>query len=292
MLKELIKRLARPFRELLGHAIIIPPSKQTDMSLMRKVAHLIASDKIEGDYLEFGVFRGNSFIESYRAMKEIFEERIRSVGSDGTAQDARERQEIWKRMRFFAFDSFEGLPDLRGVDAQTRDFAKGQYAAGIDEFLANVARAGVPSEKVVCVPGWFDRTCTRATIEKHGLRKAAVIWVDCDLYHSAKSVLQFITPLLQDGTVIVFDDWYCFRGNPWRGEQRAFAEWKEQDLQSFAVSEYQKEGPWRNSFVVSAIPTGAETGTGAETRTQLVVQGPNGTETGAQRVGSVGRPSA
>jgi O-methyltransferase len=259
MPKGLIKRLTQPFREFLGRAVIIPPSHQlpihweANMSLIRKVAHFVCSDKIAGDYLEFGVWRGNSFAQSYRALRDVFEDRIRSVGFGGTPEDARERQDIWDRMRFFAFDSFEGLPTLRGIDAESRDFSKGQYAAGLDEFVANVTREGVPAEKVVCVPGWFEQTCTAATIEQHGLKKAAVIWVDCDLYHSTQSVLQFVAPLHQDGTVIIFDDWFNFRGNPSRGEQRAFTEWTRELGGSFTLAEYQKEGPWRNSFVVSAV---------------------------------------
>ena len=35
--------------------------------------------------------------------------------------------------------------------------------------------------------------------------------VDCDLYQSTVPVLAFLADLLQDGTVVLFDDWYCFR---------------------------------------------------------------------------------
>ncbi|MGH9471088.1 MAG: hypothetical protein ACRD1N_12200, partial [Terriglobia bacterium] len=47
-----------------------------------------------------------------------------------------------------------------------------------------------------------------------------------------------------------FDDWYCFRGNPDLGEQRAFREWA-QSKPEWYFTEYQKEGPSRNSFIVS-----------------------------------------
>jgi hypothetical protein len=30
--------------------------------------------------------------------------------------------------------------------------------------------------------------------------------------------------LLQKGTVVVFDDWFCFHGDPARGQRRAFSE--------------------------------------------------------------------
>jgi len=122
----------------------------------------------------------------------------------------------------------------------------------VDEVRQNLVSGGVPLDRVVFVPGWFDQTCTPATIEDHNIRKAAVIWVDCDLYSSAKSVLNFVTPLLQDGTVLVFDDWFNFRGSPRRGEQIAFAEWRE-TLSGYTFAEYQKEGPWTVAYLVSSV---------------------------------------
>ena len=61
-------------------------------------------------------------------------------------------------------------------------------------------------------------------------RKAAVIYVDCDLYESTVPVLKFIKPFLQRGTIIVFDDWNCFHGDPDRGERRAFKEFMDKEL--------------------------------------------------------------
>ena len=103
---------------------------------------------------------------------------------------------------------------------------------------------------LVTVPGWFEETCNEQTKLEHNMKKAAVVHIDCDLYSSTKTVLTFIESLLVDGTVIIFDDWYNFKGNPNLGEQRAFAEWSE-DMTDWAFVQYQKEGPWRNSFIAS-----------------------------------------
>jgi len=40
-------------------------------------------------------------------------------------------------------------------------------------------------------------------------------------------VLEFALPFLTRGTVLVFDDWFCFCGDPERGERRAFREFRE-----------------------------------------------------------------
>lgn len=203
---------------------------------------------MEGDYLEFGVFSGNSFINAYHLLKTAFEQNWQRCAE--SSEDAARLSKIWNSMRFFAFDSFQGLPEADGVDKATREFTAGQYMCTEQDFLASLQGAEVPLSRVVTVPGWFDETCTGTTISKHRMSRAAIIHIDCDLYLSTRTVLDFVTPLLQDGTVLIFDDWYHFRGNPNLGEQKAFREWQG-CMQGWGFSEYQKEGPWRNSFIAS-----------------------------------------
>jgi O-methyltransferase len=159
-------------------------------------------------------------------------------------------------MRFFAFDSFEGLPEPVGLDKQSLDFIEGKFATTIDELKENLRANKVPEEKVHIIKGWFDDTLNEENLRAHQMDKAVLIHVDVDYYESAKTVLEFITPLLQNGTVIVFDDWYNYRGNPELGEQRAFKEWLEEHDEWIAV-EYHKSGPWRNSFIVNRRSSGS-----------------------------------
>jgi len=62
--------------------------------------------------------------------------------------------------------------------------------------------------------------------------------------------MNFVTVYLQDGTVLIFDDWFCFRGNPNKGEQKAFREWLERH-HSIKVTQFHKFGWGGNSFIVS-----------------------------------------
>ncbi len=256
---NLLKRILRPFRVAMGKLVLLPerPYVQPEldwnasMTLIEKAARFIVNDKIPGDYLEFGVFRGHSFGKAYEAISATFEQRV-STAYNASPEDNQQRREIWNNVRYFAFDSFQGLPELDGVDKQTADFAAGQYSASMDEFKANIVGSGVDLDRVVCVPGWFEDTCTAATIQRHQMKQASIIWVDCDLYSSAATVLNFVTPLLQDGTVVIFDDWYAYRGNPRLGEQRAFAEWS-QCVDGYSFTEFHKEGTYRNSFIASSL---------------------------------------
>ena len=247
-MNQTIKKLVYPLRKLAARFVEVDPPI-AEGKIIFKAANIVASERIEGDYLEFGVFAGHSFIDSYNVIKEVFA--YHSKTHSGRAEEDLSRMTaIWENMRFFAFDSFQGLPELEGVDQRTSYFKKSEYASTENQFRANLIKAGVSLNKVVTVAGWFEETCTEETIRKFGMRKASIIHIDCDLFSSTKVALEFIKPLLLDGTVIIFDDWYCFRGNPRLGEAGAFNEWKE-EMTDWSFVEYQKEGSSRNSFIAS-----------------------------------------
>ncbi len=79
---------------------------------------------------------------------------------------------------------------------------------------------------------------------------AAIVFIDCDLYESTRDVLLFLKRKMIPGGVIIFDDWFCFKGNLERGEQKAFNEWLKKNP-SISAIEYHKFN-WRgNSFIIS-----------------------------------------
>jgi hypothetical protein len=246
--KRLIKAAIRPLRAAAGRFVIAaePPTS----TIIYKAAELTSTEQVEGDYLEFGVYRGSTMIQAHNAIRRSYLDRA----ADRTRiHSPRFRENVgraWDAMRFFAFDSFQGLPALQGPDRQTADFAEGKFSCSEDQFLARVGANGVDLSKVIIVPGWFTDTCNAVTIERHQMRAAAIVHIDCDLYESTRVVLKFIEPLLVDGSVLIFDDWYAFRGNPGLGEQRAFREWTP-TVPHLTFNEFQKEGPWRNSFIVN-----------------------------------------
>ncbi len=167
-----------------------------------------------------------------------------------TEQDCIDRRELWEKMRFIAFDSFQGLPKPAGIDSLSSDFVEGKFSNSEENFVKNITAMGVPLDRVEIVSGWFNETLNEDAIKKHNLKYAAIVHIDSDLYESAKLVLNFIKPLLVDGAIIIFDDWYNFKGNPNLGEQRAFKEWLEENP-NWIATQYQKEGVWRNSFIMN-----------------------------------------
>jgi hypothetical protein len=135
----------------------------------------------------------------------------------------------WKHSRFLfnwiyvGFDSFEGLPEIEEIDRQ-EIWEKGKLSTSERRFIELATSTGMPRERLRTVRGFYDKTLTPALAGELGPTKATVIYIDCDLYASTVPVLEFVRPFLRVGTIIVFDDWYCFNGDPQKGEQRA---WKE-----------------------------------------------------------------
>lgn len=163
----------------------------------------VASSGADGDYLEFGVYQGSSFIMAFELAKKY---RLDS-------------------MRFFAFDSFQGLPASEGL------FQKGDYHCSKEMFIKISQKGGLDLEKVRVVEGLYGNALTEAVKRDNCLTKAAIVHVDCDLYESTKDVLRFIEDLVQPGSILIFDDWHVFddeeteTGVDSYGEKKAFREW-------------------------------------------------------------------
>lgn len=184
--------------------------------------------RLTGDYLEFGVYGGWSLTAAYYLA----------------------RKHGLSHMRFIGFDSFDGLPPMQDVDGYPfKQFSEGQLRCDQVTVERNLRRDGVDMSRVRLVKGWYSDTLTAQTREQLGLRQAAVVWIDCDLYKSTVHALDFIAPVLQDGTVLIMDDWFLFRAHPERGERRAFTEWLERHP-GIQVTPFAKAGWHEASFIV------------------------------------------
>ncbi len=154
-------------------------------------------------------------------------------------------------MGFFAFDSFDGLPVVSGLDANaSKQFAKGESSCDLETFKNIIQKNGVSLDRVSITKGWFDKTLNQETKHALNISKAAIVWIDCDFYESTVPCLDFMTEYIQDGTIVIFDDWFCFNGNPEFGQQRAFREWLQRNPEILA-SQFYKYGWTGNSFILN-----------------------------------------
>ncbi len=193
--------------------------------------HFIKRCGIEGDYLEFGVFRGETFRTSMIATKKIFNKNQPFSG------------------RFLAFDSFEGLPKVASLHNEKNIFLEGEYSASVEVFFKTLGPLG-KNQKIEIIKGWFNKTLNEKTLQDLKLTKAAFVNIDCDLYESTVDVLNFIYPIIRTGTVIYFDDWFCHKGAMDEGEALACYEWlsRHPDIK---LVDYRNVGVYGKMFIVN-----------------------------------------
>lgn len=178
----------------------------------------LAAAGTRGDYHEFGLFRGYTFWH---------------------AQHAADKAGLTS-MRFYGFDSFAGLPEVSGNDRKAGLFISGDYRCSRPDVERLVSEHGFDWERATLVEGYFDQSLTTELKRRYAMGPVALAMIDCDLYQSTVPVLSFLAGLLQDGTILLFDDWYCFGETGESGEPRAFREfladhpeWRADELMRF-----------------------------------------------------------
>ncbi|MBI2206273.1 MAG: class I SAM-dependent methyltransferase [Candidatus Rokubacteria bacterium] len=231
-LSTLGARLFTLGRNLLKYRLLRDVSIRSDRFGREHMADLAArfarNNRVDGAYLEFGVWRGSTFAQFYHAFR---------------------RHGL--RVPMHAFDSFAGLPAPGGVDALPgyEPFRAGQFGCSVDQFAREMRARRVPSTAYTVIPGFYDQTLTPELADRLGIRRAALVWIDCVLYESAKPVLDFLGPLLQDGTLLMFNDFYRFKGHPDLGERKALAEFLAQ-RPGVRVTDYARFSSVGQAFIV------------------------------------------
>ena len=176
--------------------------------ILKKIHYLSAIEETEGDYLEFGVFTGSSFCHSMRCVRNL----------------ARLRTSILAT-RFFGFDSFAGFGELAGDDAHP--FYKDENFATSLAHVEARARRAAHGLDFRLVPGFFEKSLAPGPAH-YGIERARVVFLDSDTYSSAQAALKFCLPVVDEGTFLVLDDYFSYRGSRERGVARAFAEFVEE----------------------------------------------------------------
>jgi O-methyltransferase len=254
--KKFIKRIFKPisyiFTKLFFDIDLIKPHIKKvfweESNAFKWSSSYVVKNQIEGDYLEFGVWKGNSFIEMYRQMKITSE----SFYLNNKKKKISNIKNIFERMKFHAFDSFEGLPET-SLDKPIQYF-KGNYSADENIFLNNLRQNGVDLNKVTTTKGWFDKSLNTECVKKIDLKKIAIAYIDCDLYESTVPILNFITPFLKTGTVLIFDDWFRNGGYINNGVQGAVLDWLNKN-QNIILQHYHNSDTRTATFIVRASDT-------------------------------------
>lgn len=157
------------------------------MKRLANIQHCVESvirDKIPGDLIETGVWRGGAVI-FMRAILKAY----------GIADKV-----VW------VADSFQGIPvaDEKNFPADKGELSHVRTVTAVsqDEVAENFRRYGLLDEQVRFLPGWFKDTLPGAPIDK-----LAVLRLDGDLYQSTIEALENLYPKLQRGGYVIIDDY-------------------------------------------------------------------------------------
>jgi hypothetical protein len=222
---NMIKRLVK---KALG--IKPPPAQRTPAPilierdiLMRALAHLegrrqtwkergAAKEFKIGQYFEFGCYNGDSLLDFHNALN---------------IQYNRQLPDYWQ---FYVFDSFEGLPPTEDK-ADLHPFAgEGSYRSKGAKFVKRrLVENSCPEERLHFHKGFFEDSLTpelREQLIERGVF-ASYVNIDCDYHSSTITVLNWLEPLLTDGSLLYFDDIYFYNGHPDKGQIKSIREFNE-----------------------------------------------------------------
>jgi hypothetical protein len=199
---------------------------------MAMAAGYLVDSGTKGDYHEYGTFGTTTF--------RMFLTHAKMMGYAD-----------WdKEVKFYGFDSYEGLPEFETKTADGHVWTPGSMAYSEEAFWRDIQAHGMFVDRVETVKGFFNKTLTPERQKEflNSGRKIAFANIDCDLYESAVPVFEFIEPLLQEGSLIYIDDYFSgYNGNPTRGVAGAFNQYKE--TSRWAFQDFRTVGHWGRSFI-------------------------------------------
>lgn len=139
-------------------------------------------NKIEGDFVETGVWKGGSVILAYNLYKQSGQKR-----------------------KVYVYDSFEGLPKPNGekypIDSGDIHWTLQDLAISLEDVKDNFKLFSDIDENVIFVKGWF-----KDTMPVNNIEKISILRLDGDMYESTIDVLDYLYPKLSIGGFCIIDD--------------------------------------------------------------------------------------
>jgi O-methyltransferase len=139
-------------------------------------------NKIEGDFVETGVWKGGSVILAYNLYKQSGQKR-----------------------KVYVYDSFEGLPKPNGekypIDLGDIHWTLKELAVSLEDVKDNFKLFSDIDESVIFVKGWF-----KDTMPVNNIEKISILRLDGDMYESTIDVLDYLYPKLSIGGFCIIDD--------------------------------------------------------------------------------------
>jgi Macrocin-O-methyltransferase (TylF) len=162
-----------------------------------------------GSYYEFGVGRGRTMMRYLKALKLYC--RLANVDLYSYS--------------IFGFDSFEGLPAKESARDDHPGWHAKQFQYSVDDITRRVgSEIDMGRGTIRFIRGFFKDSLTPELAAELASRPPAIVTIDVDYYSSAKTVLEWLAPIMPSGCLLYFDDLWAFYGHPEMGEIGAINE--------------------------------------------------------------------
>lgn len=158
------------------------------MTNLRAIVEHVLRNRVPGDLIETGVWRGGACI----LMRAV----LKAYGVSN--------RRVW------VADSFCGLPAPKpGIEADAGDLHHTftELAIPLEEVQSNFAKYGLLDEQVCFLKGWFSETLPTAPIES-----LAVLRLDGDMYESTMDALTSLYDKVSPQGFIIVDDYGAVPG--------------------------------------------------------------------------------
>ncbi|RJQ17483.1 MAG: hypothetical protein C4560_08640 [Nitrospiraceae bacterium] len=178
----------------------------TKIQALKKAFFHCSLEKLEGDYMEYGVFEGTSFISAFMNDYRINKSRT--------------------NRKYIGFDSFEGFKFSEDIDKHPF-FREGDFKSSYDFVQKRVSKKLKDRAEFRLIKGYLEDTLKDKTPMDFGVEKIAVSLIDCDLHVPARMALNFMKGSLQEGSIIILDDYFAYKGSMEKGVAGAFELFKD-----------------------------------------------------------------
>jgi len=205
-----------------------PINKSDRAGMLYKAWGYVFTNQLSGDYVEFGVYQGNSLITSYQEHAKFKKWLNGQMISDEDWRRESASNFIEHKVKFHALDSFKGMPSN---NEENVTFKKGSFISDVEKVKDSCRKVGLKEDdNFIIYEGFFTDTSPLLIKNLKG-RKISILNIDSDIYLSAKNALEVSAPFLDIGSIILFDDYNCFAASNNEGERKAFKEFQlESDL--------------------------------------------------------------
>ena len=195
-------------------------------ALHRAWGHIF-SNHLYGDYVEFGVYHGDSFLKSineYKKFKNWLEDQKKS--SELWRREVANKSELNNDVYFHGLDTFDGMPE--NVE-ENFIYSKGTYKSNFENVDKIISK---DFNNYKLYRGLFSEN--KNQLKKSLQNKKVVIAnFDCDIYQSTVDALDIVSDHFTLGSILMFDDYHCFNSDNTKGQRKAFFEFKQRTNYTF-----------------------------------------------------------